>query len=104
LQEKLATFQKQLAAAQMIAGQCMNELLAMEEDQEQAIAEIAAMKGDIAGRKKAWAAITQGAGEGQAAVAGTIKELNVQDYERLEKLTQARTGLDRSNDDLVDQD
>jgi hypothetical protein len=37
------------------------------------------MEGDIASRKKSWAAITQASGEGQAAIAGTIEELNVQD-------------------------
>jgi hypothetical protein len=49
------------------------------------------MEGDIASRKKSWAAITQASGEGQAAIAGTIEELNVQ-------------GLESYHEELVDED
>jgi chromosome segregation ATPase len=104
LQTKLTALQKRLVAAQVVAVQFRDELLATEEHQEQTITEIAVMKGQIAGLKKECTAITQAAGEGQEAVAGTIEDLNVQYQEVLEELAQARKCIERYDEELLDQD
>jgi chromosome segregation ATPase len=104
LQARLGGLRQKLDAAQTVAIQFRDELLATEEEQNEVLGEITGMKREIARLKQECEALADQAEAGQAALGDSLDALNVQYQDIVDELEKARTVIEQYNDELVDQD
>jgi chromosome segregation ATPase len=104
LQERLTKLRQKLEAAQTVAVQFRDELLATEQEQNEGIGEIVRMKGEIARLKQECEGLADRAEDGQAVLGDSLEALNEQYQEVEEELEKAQKVIEQYNEELVDQD
>jgi chromosome segregation ATPase len=93
-----------LDGAQTVAVQFRDELLATEEEQNEVLSEIGALKLEIARLRQECSALADQAEVGQEELGDNLEALNAQYQEAVEELGRAQKVIEQYNDELVDQD
>jgi chromosome segregation ATPase len=104
LHARLSALRQKLEAAQTVAVRFRDELLATEEEQNEVIGEIAAMKGEIARLKQECDALAEHAEDAQTVLGESLEQLNAQYQEVTEELENAQKVIEQYNEELIDQD